>query len=61
MSHYGRYTWRLEEGIKSTATKDIDGCELSHFSAGHQTLVFWKSSKSSFPQSHLSSPYILDF
>ena len=40
MSHEGRYTWRLEEGIKSTETEDIDSCELSHFSAGHQTLVF---------------------
>lgn len=60
MSHDGRYTWRPEEGIKSTETEVIGGCELSHFTAGHQTLV-WKRSKDSFPQSRLSSPYILDF
>lgn len=61
MSHDDRYTWRPEEGIKSTETEVIGGCELSYFTAGHQTLVFRKSSKSSFPQSRLSSSNILDF
>lgn len=50
-----RYTWSMEDGIRSHRARVTDDCEPSTVGAGNEPQVLYKSSMSSWLLNRLSS------